>query len=104
MKDKKCEHCTGEVTEEKLEHKVAIPESILSVDSIHAQTNRTYIHNHYKFCTEKCYNLAIIDDLINEFNFALIVPEEKFLDPIKDVQKAKRILQELEDFKTIYAS
>jgi len=106
MKDEKCVRCNGKLTEEKLEHKVAIPELILAVDLIHLQTGNTYLHNYNKFCAEKCYNLAILEDLINQYTFALMCPDEHFLTPNKDenIKKSKKILDELENFKIEYAS
>lgn len=104
MKDTNCEQCKKEVEQKELKHKIVIPESILSVDSIHILTGATYVDSHNKFCTERCYNLSLLDELINRYGFALMVPEENFLDPIKDVQQAKKVLRELQDFKTEYAS
>ena len=104
MKETNCELCKNKVEQKELKHKIVIPESILSIDSIHILTDASYVDNHDTFCTERCYNLSLLDELINRYGFALMVPDENFLDPIKDVQQAKKVLRELQDFKTEYAS
>ena len=104
MGNKKCEHCPEKVEKTGLKYRVAIPESILSKDTIHTLTNASYVRNHDNFCTEKCYNLSLLDELINRYGFALMMPEDNFLNPEEDVPQAELTLRELQDFKTEYAS
>ncbi|WP_228307269.1 hypothetical protein [Priestia sp. J2] len=104
MKDTNCEKCKKEVNQKKIKYRVAIPETILSVDAIHILTNASYVRNHDNFCSEQCYNLSLLDELINRYGFALMTPEDNFLNPEKDVPQAKETLRELQDFKTEYAS
>ncbi len=103
MSLKKCERCKNEL-EAEAKYNIVIPESILSVDTIHLLTNSTYVRNHNNFCDEECYNLSLLDELINRYGFFLMSPEDNFFDTEKDVPQAKEILRKLQDFKTEYAS
>lgn len=105
MSLQKCECCKGKLESEKeVKYEVVIPETILSVDAIHILTDASYVRNHDNFCTEKCYNLSLLDKLINRYGFALMTPEDNFLNPERDVLQARETLRELQDFKTEYAS
>ncbi|MGG3269698.1 hypothetical protein ABEP16_12360 [Priestia aryabhattai] len=103
MSLKKCERCKGEL-EAEVKYNIVIPEPILSVELIHLLTNSTYVRNHNNFCNEECYNLSLLDELINQYGFALMFPEKEFFDVTKDVPQAEEILRKLQDFKTEYAS
>ncbi|GAB1769065.1 hypothetical protein ABE036_18110 [Priestia aryabhattai] len=104
MSLQKCECCKGELEAEKLKYNIVIPESILLLDAGYLIINSTYVRNYNNFCDEECYNLSLLDKLINRYGFFLMSPENNFFDIEKDVPQAKETLRELQDFKTEYAN
>ncbi|APH05848.1 hypothetical protein [Bacillus weihaiensis] len=101
----KCLNCNTETNIENSEQekifKLIIPNEIVPNDSLELVYANHYKFGHHKFCNEKCYNLKVLDNAINDLTHSLNFPEDHFL-PLhfdRDISKAKDTLIKLKEFK-----
>ncbi|MDM5199240.1 hypothetical protein QUF79_14560 [Fictibacillus enclensis] len=106
QKEYKCKNCgnlTGHNKESNLKFPIIIPDHIAPIEAIEKLYAGYYKYGHHNFCDKKCFNLKLIDDMINHLSLSLMMPEEHFLpkDRESNIVKARETLNKLNEFKSI---